>query len=517
MFFFKNLQKILGLSLHTPLILSSVMLSAYSHASIFSLKDASPDLSDVLILVIGGLLFIAMYWYMRRKVKESARLRKELERQEQETRLMLEHAPFPVVLTRLSDGKIDYVNARAVELFDSSVEEMLKHSSADFYVDPTQRKDLIERVIQDGRILNHEMQLQNKNKDKHDVLLSCYLSTRNSQPVLFTAFSDVTHLKKVEKELSRRELQLRHLLAEAPAPIIVCRRNDLTIRYINLRATEVFEETNSAAQGQIFSSFFVNSDDLQKLNQQRDKNGWISRFEAQLKTAQGTPRWFLISSQFGEMDDHEATFFSFNDITELKESSEALHAMNIKLSEQIEEIQSLQSALQEQVMRDSLTKLYNRRYLDDAMERELSLATREGNPVSVIILDIDHFKQVNDVYGHQAGDEVLRQLGALMRELTRASDIPCRMGGEEFLVLLPKMGLNDAIVRAELIRTRFAEKEIQFGQLSICAKLSAGVACYPAHGRSASELIRHADAALYRAKQNGRNQVAVATLPSLSS
>ena len=172
-----------------------------------------------------------------------------------------------------------------------------------------------------------------------------------------------------------------------------------------------------------------------------------------------------------------------------------------------QEIQALQEKLQEQSMRDSLTGLYNRRYLEDAVERELRLAERHKYPVSLILGDLDHFKQVNDQYGHLAGDEVLRSFSLLLGRSSRSSDINCRYGGEEFLLIMPRMTAVDATERAELLRNELATTPITFDIRQIAVTASFGISSYPANGQTLDQLIAAADKALYAAKEAGRNLV----------
>lgn len=192
---------------------------------------------------------------------------------------------------------------------------------------------------------------------------------------------------------------------------------------------------------------------------------------------------------------------------QLRQGEQALHAANDALVQQLDEIHALQAQLKEQANRDPLTGLYNRRYLDSTLERELARCKREGHPLSLLLFDIDYFKQVNDTYGHQAGDEVLRSLAAMLGQQARVGDVACRFGGEEFLMLLPSMPLATAQERAEQWRTAFAATIIAFGEFRMQTTLSIGIATYPGHGTSPEELIRCADHALYRAKAEGRNRV----------
>jgi diguanylate cyclase (GGDEF)-like protein/PAS domain S-box-containing protein len=201
--------------------------------------------------------------------------------------------------------------------------------------------------------------------------------------------------------------------------------------------------------------------------------------------------------------------WTMNDVSEHQALAEAMRYTNDHLLEQLSEIKNLQEQLREQAIRDVLTGLFNRRYLDEVLERELSRAMREGHPLTVMMLDIDHFKKLNDTYGHQAGDEVLKALGNMLRQNARTEDIPCRYGGEEFLLVLPNMSLADARVRAEQWRAKFEALHIVFGQFSMAGTLSIGIATFPGHGRTRDELIEAADRALYAAKHGGRNRVEI--------
>lgn len=172
------------------------------------------------------------------------------------------------------------------------------------------------------------------------------------------------------------------------------------------------------------------------------------------------------------------------------------------------EVMALQAQLQEQAIRDPLTGLYNRLFLIDSLERELSQVERTRCVVSVIMTDIDHFKAVNDRYGHLAGDEVLRHFARIMKTHARCSDIACRYGGEEFFLVLPNTALEVAFERAEQLRQAVAEQTPQFESQDIPITASFGVTAFPLDGGiSAIDLIGNADAALYKAKNSGRNRV----------
>jgi diguanylate cyclase (GGDEF)-like protein len=174
------------------------------------------------------------------------------------------------------------------------------------------------------------------------------------------------------------------------------------------------------------------------------------------------------------------------------------------------QLQALQDELRELSTHDPLTGLYNRRYLEAALARELIAARRHVHPVSVVLADLDHFKQINDRYGHLGGDAVLRFFGNLMKQHARGSDIFCRYGGEEFLLVMPNTMQVTAVERAEQLRRAIGAVAVPFAQSLIEVTASFGVATFPGDGASDDELVGAADRALYAAKAAGRNRVIAA-------
>jgi len=174
----------------------------------------------------------------------------------------------------------------------------------------------------------------------------------------------------------------------------------------------------------------------------------------------------------------------------------------------------LQETLRSGSERDPLTDLYNRRHLEISLHRELARAQRHGFPVSLIMMDVDHFKAFNDTNGHDAGDEVLRQVAHVLKRHTRAEDVACRYGGEEFLVVLPGCAVDDAYSKAEAIREAVAQLQVlSRGSALPRITLSLGIACYPQDGDRMEDLIGGADAALYQAKAKGRNCITASNAP----
>ena len=172
------------------------------------------------------------------------------------------------------------------------------------------------------------------------------------------------------------------------------------------------------------------------------------------------------------------------------------------------ELQLRGAQLREQSIRDHLTQLFNRRYLEETLEREIHRARRTQQPLGLIMLDIDHFKRFNDDFGHAAGDTLLQAFGAFLNRQVRKSDIACRYGGEEFVLILPDASLESTRLRAEHIREQAKGLSLgHAGEGTAEATISLGVAAFPVHGDTGAAVMTVADAAMYRAKREGRDRV----------
>jgi diguanylate cyclase (GGDEF)-like protein/PAS domain S-box-containing protein len=188
---------------------------------------------------------------------------------------------------------------------------------------------------------------------------------------------------------------------------------------------------------------------------------------------------------------------NIRDITERKQAQDAL-------------LKS-QALLREQSVRDHLTGLFNRRYMEETLERELLRATRKQLSLGIIMLDVDEFKHFNDMYGHGAGDVILRELGNLLLKHVRREDIPCRYGGDEFIIVLPDASQVVTSERAEYICKKAKQSHFQFeGQALEAVTLSLGMAVFPKDGSTSAAVLKAADDALYRAKHDGRGRVVMA-------
>jgi diguanylate cyclase (GGDEF)-like protein len=228
-----------------------------------------------------------------------------------------------------------------------------------------------------------------------------------------------------------------------------------------------------------------------------------------------SPRMSIVARDGGPFNDNERKIVLeiFDVLRALEESEARYHELEQRMTSLQRENLDLvvrNRVLSEVSSRDALTGLYNRWYVIEKLESEINRSVRHGSPMSLLMLDIDHFKRINDTYGHAAGDQVLQAVGKLLRDSCRVYDVPGRYGGEEFCILLPETRLGNTSTVAERIRGRLEATELQCGDAKTVVTASIGVAALDgADALSPASLLERADRALYAAKHRGRNRVEV--------
>ena len=226
----------------------------------------------------------------------------------------------------------------------------------------------------------------------------------------------------------------------------------------------------------------------------------------QLTLRMGERRRFFdvtVSSLYDDSKTFVGSVSIFHDMTEEKE-------INERLQFQLTEIKNLQVQLRDQALRDPLTSCFNRRYLEEMLSRESLRADHDQNIIGLVMLDIDHFKLVNDTYGHVAGDKVLQAVSQCLQQRVRLGDMVCRYGGEEFLIVFPGISLQAISERAHFLCNQIADLQVlASNEAVIKVTVSVGVALYPLHGENIADVFEHVDQALYKAKGAGRNRVCV--------
>ncbi len=242
-----------------------------------------------------------------------------------------------------------------------------------------------------------------------------------------------------------------------------------------------------------------------------DSDSFLSESESQVEMLipDEPPRYLdlRVTPLFNAYRNLSGRLIVFRDITDRKDVEKKLRIANRQLQSQLIEIGTLQSKLREQAIRDPLTNLFNRRYLEETLDRELARAAREKYSVSIVLIDIDHFKQVNDTYGHEAGDVMLKAIAQVLTSFGRRGDFACRYGGEEFVVAMPNLPIEVAYGRAETLRASLNSLQAPYNRYILTATFSMGIASSPANGETRESLLRSADKALYKVKQSGRDDI----------
>ncbi len=316
---------------------------------------------------------------------------------------------------------------------------------------------------------------------------------------------DITEQKLTEQQFRKFFLAVEH----SPASIVITDAEGV-IEYVNPQFIELTGYTAADAIGNTMR--ILKSGEMQN---EVYEDLWATiksgrEWQGELLNRRKTGELYWEYTHISPVRDEHGVVTHFiavkEDVTKRRRDDAELRAANTRLEINYAEIQHLHAQLKEEAIRDSLTRLFNRRYMEETFERELSRAAREGHPLSLVMIDVDDFKYINDHFGHRAGDAVLQTLGALLLENTRISDVACRYGGDEMLVVMPTASFVDALQRAHELRSAFSALGFTFGEMTHSTTISLGVASFPEHGRNPNELLGAADRALYVAKAK-RNAV----------
>jgi diguanylate cyclase (GGDEF)-like protein/PAS domain S-box-containing protein len=434
-------------------------------------------------------------------ITERKQAEEALRASEERYRLLFESSLDGIVITN-NAGQYQAANPAAYALLGYQQAELLTMSVGELLVPDGsasaqwQYEDYVSRGAQHG-----EFAFQRPDGEVRIVEFSAHQSGAD---IHMSILRDITERKQAEEALRASEQRLQAIFDNAAVGIGLTDKTGRSI-LANARGAHQLGYTPEEL-AQLSNLELTHPDDraqtVERMQQLVRGESQGYRIERRYLRKDGSIFWADLSVSAIYDDDGQITHFLgvVVDITERKQLEHQLHQANM--------------LLQEQAIRDPLTGLHNRRYLDETLPRELQRAERQGQPVGIIMLDIDHFKRFNDTYGHDAGDTVLRAVGAFLQQHTRGADIACRYGGEEFTLVLPGASLADARQRAEELRTRVQTLVVQHGGQALeKVTASLGVAIFRTHGTTADALVSTADQALYQAKRNGRNRVEVVTIP----
>lgn len=478
----------------------------------FSLKPVRDETGRIVLLIPEG-----------RNVTEERRTRAALQESENRFRLAMKNAPIGKALVSL-DGQFLSVNESLCRMLGYSETELLTRTFQDVTHPDDVAKDVAHRrELLDGIRERYQMGKRYLRADRAIVYVQLHVSLlrdANGQPLHFISqMQDVTVRREMEahqEELTQRltlalrasgigvwewDLKTNLLTWDAGIRRIYGVNDGIALHYATWRSAVVDEDLSHCEEAMAEAI--------------RSKTRGSSEF----RIVHPRLGQRFIDSLFGPVMDDEGNpvrMVGVNlDVTERWMAEKRIGEANRMLQNRIAEVSELQEQLREQAIRDGLTGLYNRRYFDERLASELDRAAVEDHGVSLIMADLDHFKRINDRYGHQAGDALLQAWAELLRANLRSTDVLCRYGGEEFVIVLPRSSLADAVSRAEEIRTRFEQLRLPAanGTKELGTTVSIGVAHAAADSLTAEQLIHAADAALYRAKAEGRNRVVCELLP----
>jgi diguanylate cyclase (GGDEF)-like protein/PAS domain S-box-containing protein len=406
-------------------------------------------------------------------------------------RHVLDASPVPFVLVELESGCVRFANPRAASLFDAAPDDLVGRQVREFFVDPYERDAAVRELELAGRVDNVVVRLKTLASWPFWALLSAQRIVFEDTECAFVGLSDITAQKIAEGAVRRSEENVRALFAAAPVAMALVRAEDATVLFGNGRCADLFRVVQADLVGTRAVDYYVHPADRERIVERVRRTGYADGETVRMRRHSGEEFWALISARAIEFDGMPVLLAGVTDVTEQK---------------------LLEERLRELATQDELTGLYNRRHFVELAEAEVARARRTGTPLSLAMLDIDHFKAVNDVFGHPVGDLALRELARSMRETLRTSDVPARIGGEEFVVLLTDTALEGALSVTERLRERVGRAEVAAGAERVARfTVSAGVAEL-AMGERLDGLLARADEALYRAKEDGRNRT-VTSLP----
>lgn len=427
---------------------------------------------------------------MTRKLESSIQ---EIKEAREHFELVFETIPDATIITSIDEGNLIAFNKAFLDITQYSEQEIKdqKINIFNLYINQEQRTFLLDKLEKDGFSQNLEIAFQNKNGGKIISLVSSRIINIEGKDHILSVIRDITTLKEIERKLIESEERHR-LLADNAADVIWTMDLHGQRTYVSPSVEKLRGYSSEEVKKQTFEellcpdSLIIMQNGLmltsEKVGSDRTLNPFRGEFEQPCKD--GSTVWVetTVSGIYNEEGNYIGMLGVDRDIAERRKMEEEIRRLLIT---------------------DKLTQSYNRLKTDETLEKEFERSNRTKIPFSVILLDIDHFKSVNDTFGHLAGDTVLVELADILKNNVRSIDIVGRWGGEEFLIILPETDNNGVTLLAEKLRTIIDQNNFtKAGKITA----SFGVATY---NRDAlpENIVSQADAALYKAKENGRNRV----------
>ncbi len=406
---------------------------------------------------------------------------------ERNLQALLDTAPVPLLLTRASNHGIVYANRRAIALLAEEGATSVVGSSNEFWVEEANRETFLTQLLTEGRVDNFEAEFCKRGGKKFWVQINAQAMRYRGEVTFVIGLLDVTAHRRAEEALRRSAQTLSTLLDATPSPLIVTTLEEGEIRYCNAPAKALLglDEANMALYRT--ADFYGTPQERADFVDLVRTEGQVEGMTHEVRTASGKAFWALVNAKRFTLDGEELFMIGFSDLTAQKEQ---------------------ELRLQELATIDELTGAFNRRQFFELGEREIERAKRYGSAPSLAMLDVDHFKAINDDLGHAAGDSVLRELVQVVREQVRTVDIVARIGGEEFVILLPSTALEAAALTVERVRSAIEQRRFQGVPAGRRVTVSIGLVT-PQGEETLSALLRRSDECLYDAKEDGRNRVSL--------
>jgi diguanylate cyclase (GGDEF)-like protein/PAS domain S-box-containing protein len=460
---------------------------------------------EVLARVHTHLSLRALYLQAQKEIAERKRIEENLRKREQEFKTLVENTPDVIARFDRQFRHI-YVNPIVEKEFGTPPAKLLGKTHRELGQPPEAAdwsENIIRQVFETGQEVVFELATPTPAGNKYYLSRGVPEFAEDGSVIsALIIHRNITERKQAEEHIR----QLSRAVESSPTSIVITDTKG-DIQYVNPKFTEVTGYSFSEAIGKnprILKSDQTPPDVHIGLWETIPKGKeWHGEFCNRKKN--GDLYWE--SASISPITDSNGVITHYvavkEDITERKKAEDALAIANKELHQQMAEIEKLQFTLREQAIRDSLTGLHNRRYMEESLTREYARAVRKNEPLSIVMIDIDGLKKFNDTYGHDVGDQAIKTFADQLKLMTRKEDIACRYGGDEFLVIFYNTDIENASKRVKEWHTKVNNANIPYQGGSLHIAFSAGVATYPTHGESIDEIVKAADEALYRQKGAG--------------
>ncbi len=448
-------------------------------------------------------------------------------------RSLIEASQDPLV-TISADGKIMDTNKATEKVTGVSRESIIGSDFCDYFTEPEKARAGYKLVFSQGYVTDYPLAIRHTSGAVTEVLYnaSVYLDENDKVAGVFAAARDISRLRSSQQELEKSNHEIL-IMGQMTEFLQSCQSAEETYPIIQSTMAQLFPDSSG-------SCFILNdvSNFLEEVAKWGDssisetlflmedcwalRRGHLHSFDTQqsinvrCKHVWRDNTSYICVPLLAHGHCRTLGTIHLTPVTPLESKSALDHRRQLAISA-ADNISlaltnlKLRESLKTLSLHDPLTGLFNRRFMEETMDREIVRATRLDQSLIIAMLDIDHFKNFNDTYGHNAGDLVLKQVAGILKGFRSGLDVSCRFGGEEFILILTDITLEQATPRLEDLREAIGKLNLTVGCRNLpCITVSMGVSLFPSHGTTAQELIKGADEALYRAKKNGRDRMEIA-------